>query len=69
MCVSWSPWLLFNMRVFFAAEIAEFERVGSAKGSQQQLKRMLSDGDKKLQRMRSVSESEKKDEKKVLSFN
>ena len=47
-------------------EIEQFERIGSARGGKPELKRMISGGDK-VQRMRSVSESEAKEEKKVNS--
>ena len=53
----------------FADEIANFERDGAAAGNKRQLKHMLSGDVTNLQRMHSVSESEKKEEKKVWPFD
>ena len=53
----------------FADEIANFERDGAAAGNKRQLKHMLSGDVTNLQRMCSVSESEKKEEKKVWPFD
>ena len=52
----------------FADEIASYTQGGASPDGKGQLKRMVSE-EAKLKRMHSVSESEKKEEKKVWSGN
>ena len=52
----------------FADEIASYTQSGAGPDGKGQLKRMVSE-EAKLKRMRSVSESEKKEEKKVWCGN